>query len=280
MNQHVLRSDLDTTLAPFSASALRAIGAISVRFFAARAESDVLRIAAESVPSIGCCHTLACYRWVDGAGLPCPRIPSPPADLETHLRVHHGEGRLRLPDWHWGWSLPVNNGSETVGTLIVAAEHEPTQEEIFLLTMLTQLAGAALANAVPRERTATTDVELRSGAPGVPIASDGLGFYRLVDAAQANGQAQQFVRSWLGVLLDYDRDRRANLVCTLSRYLECGGNYDDSAAALHIHRSTLRYRLGRIRELTGFDLRDVDTRFNLQAATRAWQFLALVDQPT
>ncbi|MFC3961526.1 helix-turn-helix domain-containing protein [Nocardia jiangsuensis] len=40
-----------------------------------------------------------------------------------------------------------------------------------------------------------------------------------------------------------------------------------------MHRSTLRYRLGRIRELTGFDLRDMNIRFNLQAATRAWQFL-------
>ena len=29
----------------------------------------------------------------------------------------------------------------------------------------------------------------------------------------------------------------------------------DSAAALHVHRSTLRYRLGRIADLTGFDLR-------------------------
>ncbi len=44
-------------------------------------------------------------------------------------------------------------------------------------------------------------------------------------------------------------------------------------AALHIHRSTLRYRLARIAELTGHDLRNVDTRFNLHAATRAWRFL-------
>ncbi|MEU2123460.1 PucR family transcriptional regulator [Nocardia niwae] len=86
-----------------------------------------------------------------------------------------------------------------------------------------------------------------------------------------------------GTLLDYDRRRNADLAHTLSRYLECGGNYDDSAAALHIHRGTLRYRLRRIRELTGFDLRDADTRFTLQAATRAWRFLssaALPERPS
>lgn len=46
-----------------------------------------------------------------------------------------------------------------------------------------------------------------------------------------------------------------------------------SSAALYIHRSTLRYRLARIGELTHYDLRDVDHRFNLHAATRAWRFL-------
>ncbi|UXA11049.1 helix-turn-helix domain-containing protein [Mycobacterium sp. SMC-8] len=36
---------------------------------------------------------------------------------------------------------------------------------------------------------------------------------------------------------------------------------------------TLRYRLARISELTGCDLRDANTRFNLHAATRSWRFL-------
>ncbi|MFD5828630.1 helix-turn-helix domain-containing protein [Lentzea sp. NPDC060358] len=40
-----------------------------------------------------------------------------------------------------------------------------------------------------------------------------------------------------------------------------------------IHRSTLRYRLGRIREITGFDLADVETRLNVHVAVRAWQVL-------
>jgi DNA-binding PucR family transcriptional regulator len=37
-----------------------------------------------------------------------------------------------------------------------------------------------------------------------------------------------------------------------------------------VHRSTLKYRLQRIRDLTGFDLSDPETQFNLQLATRAW----------
>ncbi|ORW90490.1 hypothetical protein AWB92_19920 [Mycobacterium sp. IEC1808] len=100
-----------------------------------------------------------------------------------------------------------------------------------------------------------------------------LGFYHLIDAAHAAGVVDEYVRQWLGALIDYDAAKSADLVHTLSHYLECGGNYDESAAELHIHRSTLRYRLGRIADLTGLDLRDVDTRFNLHAATRVWRFL-------
>jgi sugar diacid utilization regulator len=116
-------------------------------------------------------------------------------------------------------------------------------------------------------------IRLRSVSPQGAAAFDELGFYRLIDAAHGGGEVETFVREWLGTLLDYDDSKNSELVMTLSDYLECGGNYDESAAALHIHRSTLRYRLARIAELTGHDLRNVDTRFNLHAATRAWRFL-------
>ncbi|MDG4667232.1 helix-turn-helix domain-containing protein [Mycobacterium sp. 236(2023)] len=121
------------------------------------------------------------------------------------------------------------------------------------------------------------NIRLRSTNPEGAAAFDELGFYRLIAAAHDVGAVEAFVREWLGALLDYDEDRNSELVLTLSDYLECGGNYDESAAALHIHRSTLRYRLARIAELTGRDLRKVDTRFNLHAATRAWRFLGEFD---
>jgi DNA-binding PucR family transcriptional regulator len=76
------------------------------------------------------------------------------------------------------------------------------------------------------------------------------------------------VTEWLGALLTYDRKKRTDLVKTLARYLDSGGNYDQTAYSLNIHRSTLRYRLGRIRDISGRDLQDVDTRLNLHLATR------------
>lgn len=111
-----------------------------------------------------------------------------------------------------------------------------------------------------------------SAAPGGVTTFDQLGIYRLL-AADGRGEVDLFVREWLGPLLDYDVSSRSDLVTTLWQYYECGGNYDATAAALTIHRSTLRYRLRRIRELTGHDLGAVDAKLNLHLATRAWQVL-------
>ena len=97
-----------------------------------------------------------------------------------------------------------------------------------------------------------------------------LGIFRMLAAIPDLTDVEGFIREWLGSLLDYDARRKAELVRTLTQYLEHGGNYDATAAELSVHKSTLKYRLQRIRELTGVELNDPDVHFNLQLATRAW----------
>ena len=97
-----------------------------------------------------------------------------------------------------------------------------------------------------------------------------LGIFRMLAGISDLTDVDTFVREWLGSLLDYDARRKAELVHTLTQYLEHGGNYDATAAELSVHKSTLKYRLQRIRELTGLELNDPDVHFNLQLATRAW----------
>jgi PucR C-terminal helix-turn-helix domain len=66
------------------------------------------------------------------------------------------------------------------------------------------------------------------------------------------------------------RDRLAE---TLLCWLQHGGNANEVAALLHVHPQTVRYRLRRIDELFGGDLRDPDRRFELEMALRARQLL-------
>ncbi len=58
-----------------------------------------------------------------------------------------------------------------------------------------------------------------------------------------------------------------------ARYFDCGGNYSETAESLAIHRRTLRYRLQRIREISGHDLTNVEDRLNRQVATRMWKII-------
>jgi DNA-binding PucR family transcriptional regulator len=123
------------------------------------------------------------------------------------------------------------------------------------------------------EAVRALEIRLLSRSPDGASSYDELGVFRILHTGEDGTEIERFVRDWLGALIDYDFRRNADLVPTLSNYLECGGNYDETAAALLIHRSTLRYRLQRIREITGFDLADVDQRLNLHLATRALKVL-------
>jgi sugar diacid utilization regulator len=116
-------------------------------------------------------------------------------------------------------------------------------------------------------------IQAASGAGDGATAFDELGVYRLLAEVEDTASVERFVRGWIGPVLDYDTRKGSDLVLTLSRYLSCGGNYDATAAALHVHRSTCKYRVQRIKEISGHDLADPEVHFNLELATRAWHTL-------
>ncbi|MGZ6909158.1 MAG: PucR family transcriptional regulator, partial [Acidimicrobiia bacterium] len=116
-------------------------------------------------------------------------------------------------------------------------------------------------------------IQRASGVNDRTTMFDDLGVYRILGESEETLSIERYVRDWLGALLDYDERKGSSLVVTLNRYLECGKSYAATADALSLHRNTLKYRLGRIREISGHDLSDPDTLFNLQLATRAWQTL-------
>jgi sugar diacid utilization regulator len=119
-----------------------------------------------------------------------------------------------------------------------------------------------------------------SGSVDQVTAFDDLGVYAILSGTSDMDGIERFVRFWLGTLLEYDAHKQSDLVATLTGYLECGGNYDATAASLAVHRSTLKYRLQRIREISGHNLVEPDTRFNLQLATRAWATLTAMRAPS
>jgi purine catabolism regulator len=64
-------------------------------------------------------------------------------------------------------------------------------------------------------------------------------------------EARSVVTRVLGPLLAQDSDRGSNFLMTVRVLLEHDRSWQEAAAALHIHKQTLGYRLRRIEGLTG-----------------------------
>ncbi|WP_345034415.1 PucR family transcriptional regulator [Kutzneria kofuensis] len=61
----------------------------------------------------------------------------------------------------------------------------------------------------------------------------------------------------------YDREHHSELLESLRVFLDCSGSWSQAAARLHLHVNTLRYRIGRVEELTGRDLSRFSDRVDL-----------------
>ena len=76
----------------------------------------------------------------------------------------------------------------------------------------------------------------------------------------------------------YDRQYRTSLVETVSTWLACDASVSVAAARLYAHRHTIRYRLDRVRELTGLDVTNTEDRERIVLGLRARRVLERLDQ--
>jgi PucR family transcriptional regulator, purine catabolism regulatory protein len=104
------------------------------------------------------------------------------------------------------------------------------------------------------------------------ITFDDLGYLHTLFRAGAEGLASNRYIPGLRQLLD---EQQADLFHTLEVYLDYGGNGMAAAEQLHIHRSSLIYRLGRISQLCDVRLDDPLTRTNLQVALKLLRLFEL-----
>ncbi|MDP3949837.1 CdaR family transcriptional regulator, partial [Microbacterium sp.] len=81
------------------------------------------------------------------------------------------------------------------------------------------------------------------------------------------------VRRLLGPVVDYDQANDAHLMESLQVYFEVNRSWQAGARRLGIHKQTLVYRLKKIEELTGADLRDFGVQAELYLALRTWRLL-------
>lgn len=116
------------------------------------------------------------------------------------------------------------------------------------------------------------------GDPERPVlAFDETGAYRLLLSAMAEDPAelQRFYAETVEALVAYDEQYETDLVATVEAFLDADGNVAGTAQRLFTHRHTIRYRLERVRELSGLDVGSTDGREKLSLGLKAMRVLGI-----
>jgi sugar diacid utilization regulator len=186
--------------------------------------------------------------------------------------------------------LTATSGAEVV--LVLPGDDEPAAQraaESALRELQAGLPGHGFA--VGRSRVAADAADLHRAAseallaanvaesdPDRPLlAFDETGAYRLLLPAMSEDPAelQRFYAETVEPLVAYDEQYETELVVTLETFLDADGNVAGTAARLFTHRHTIRYRLERVRELSGLDVGSTDGREKLSLGLKAMRVLGI-----
>ncbi|MDR1574071.1 MAG: helix-turn-helix domain-containing protein [Clostridiales Family XIII bacterium] len=101
---------------------------------------------------------------------------------------------------------------------------------------------------------------------------DDLAIYHIARLCTENADLRALLHPGLLRLLQYDAAHGAVFTKTLRAYLECARNITDTAAALHMHRNSVIYRLHRIEEMLGIRLSDSDALLHIELSFRFMEY--------
>jgi DNA-binding PucR family transcriptional regulator len=180
-------------------------------------------------------------------------------------------------------ALVVQYGRAVVVLLESSGNSRPLTEAAQVQQLLDPLRGgpARLGIGVGRSCLAATDYapgyrEARfaarvSGAQemGPVVAVDDLGLFSAFAHVVEDEALETAVEGVFAPLRgERNASKVADYMATIEAFLENNLNLENTAAQLHIHVNTLRYRLNKIQSLLHVDLKDAAQRFQLELALR------------
>lgn len=104
---------------------------------------------------------------------------------------------------------------------------------------------------------------------------DDLGLYRILAFDGLQGELMEFCSDTIKPLIEYDKVNNSELVKTLKIYFQCDGNMKKIAEKMYMHYNTIIYRVQQIKDITGLDLENGDSRLNLEVALKAMDLIEL-----
>ncbi|WP_158296583.1 PucR family transcriptional regulator [Nocardioides albidus] len=126
----------------------------------------------------------------------------------------------------------------------------------------------ALAGALEEARFAHR-VARSGGGPVALVGADEVTSHVLLLATVPDDVRRTYAQRVLGQVLDSDARTGGELIATLTAFLDCSGSWTRTAETLHLHVNTVRYRIGRVEELTGRDLARLEDRVDVFLALKS-----------
>jgi PucR family transcriptional regulator, purine catabolism regulatory protein len=102
-----------------------------------------------------------------------------------------------------------------------------------------------------------------------------LGVYRLISFLEKSEELQQYYKDSVNILAEYDRENELNLIKTLEQYFACNESLKETAESLFVHVNTLKYRLQKIKDLTGYSLQNSEEKLMLHIGLKTHQYFSL-----
>lgn len=187
-------------------------------------------------------------------------------------------------------SLPLGQDAELV-IVLPGSDGQLAARAVQAVHRELEASLAGFAVAVARSRPAADPVDLhRAGAEAFlaanvaaaqgsrALAFEETGAYRLLLPALVEDpdELRRFHEETVAPLLTYDEQYETELVRTLETFLDADGNVAQTAHRLYTHRHTVRYRLERVKELTGLDVASTDGRERLGLGLKAMRVLGIL----
>jgi len=180
----------------------------------------------------------------------------------------------------------VEEGS-IVGIIVPASDDERLIKVEDALGRELPRALSGLAVTISRSRIAVEPTELERAAREAhlalnvgeaegrsPIAFEATGAYRLL-LGTSNEELHSFYSETVEPLVKYDEQYETDLVATVEAYLDSDANVPATAKQMFTHRHTIRYRLERIRDLSGHDATATEGRERLGLGIKAMRVLGI-----
>ncbi|MGM0470965.1 MAG: PucR family transcriptional regulator, partial [Bacillota bacterium] len=103
------------------------------------------------------------------------------------------------------------------------------------------------------------------------ISYNSLGAYKLLAPIYRSENAEEFADTYLGNLIEYDREHNTELLEVLTTLVNNDWNLKATSEDLFIHYNTMKYKFKQLSEILNLDLKDSEQKLNVALSLKILQ---------